>query len=132
MDREYRLVVFGKVGCPKCKVLNQRIDALLKKPEWQTFEKQYCDVETIDGLVAFCNSECVNPQRIPAFVVARRDPGTGEFNLLANPRPDETDKLAKDARLYSYLGLQTDYSEQGRGLITPQMIASVMAQAVAG
>ena len=71
--KQFVVKVFGKDGCDKCKVLNRRLDTLLAQKEWADFEKQYCDVETEDGLVDFCNVECINPQRIPAMVVARRE-----------------------------------------------------------
>ena len=74
--------VFGKPGCDKCKVLNRRLDSLFAKEEWQDFRKVYCDVETEEGLVEFCNVECINPQRIPAMVVAVEDPESGSPLLL--------------------------------------------------
>ena len=129
MEKPFQLVIFGKVGCEKCKVLNKRVDALLRKPEGEDFEKVYCDVETVDGLVVFCRSECVNPQRIPALMVTRRDPATGSYDPVPNPRPGAEDAVCGQSRLYTHLGLQTDYSDKGRGLITPKMIASVVREA---
>ena len=120
--KAFRVLVFGKTGCEKCKVLNKRLDDLLGKPEWADFEKQYCDVETEDGLVAFCRAECVNPNRIPALVVARVHPENGGHEYLPNPEPGTEKGL-----LYSVLGIQTDYS--GSGVIPPKLIASVLAKA---
>ncbi|MCC7300990.1 MAG: hypothetical protein IT583_07920, partial [Verrucomicrobia bacterium] len=61
MQKPYKIKVFGKEGCAKCKMLNQRLDKLLEEKEWSDFEKEYCDVETVDGLVAFASAECINP-----------------------------------------------------------------------
>ena len=33
MAKHYRILVFGKPGCTKCKQLNQRLDELLALPE---------------------------------------------------------------------------------------------------
>ena len=87
MAKKYRVVVFGKSGCPKCKVLNQRLDTLLDKPEWEQFEKVYHSLDTEDGLVSFCKAECINPQRIPAFYVAeRRESGGPRTSSTASSR----------------------------------------------
>ena len=53
MAKHYRILVFGKKDCAKCKQLNQRIDDLLAGPDWSEFEKCYYEMGTIDGLVAF-------------------------------------------------------------------------------
>ena len=128
MSAEYQVWVFGKQGCPKCKTLNKRVDALLAKKEWQGFEKVYWDVETEEGLVTFSKTECLNPQRIPGMVVARRT-ADGRYQPLLNPEPEKVDKVCKGARLYTYLGLQTDYTD--KGVITPRMVETVLAEAVA-
>lgn len=130
MAKPYRIIVFGKEGCPKCKTLNKRLDSLLSKPEWVDFEKKYVDVETEEGLVEFSNAECINPQRIPAFAVAAKTDGQTEaYELLPNPEPDRKDAVCGDSKLYSYLGIQTDYTSKGNGVITPQMIKSVLEEA---
>ena len=126
---EHRIVVFGKEGCPKCKTLNSRIDALIKNSRWDDVDKEYVDVSTVEGLVRFSRAECINPQRIPALVVTQKDPDGGTFNPVPNPRPDEKDEVCGDSRLYSILGLQTDYSSAGRGVISKEMITSVLAEA---
>ena len=46
MSKPFRVQVFGKAGCDKCRTLNQRLDKLLATEEWSQFDKQYCDVET--------------------------------------------------------------------------------------
>jgi hypothetical protein len=125
MDKNYRVLVFGKTGCDKCKVLQGRLDGLLAAPEWNDFEKTYCDVETEDGLVEFCRTGCINPHRIPAFVVQRRDTQTGAFQYVMDPRPESLDK----SRLNVYVGVQTDYSEAGRGVLTPQTITNTLTLA---
>ena len=124
---KYQVVVFGKMGCEKCKTLQQRLDKELAKAEWQAFEKVYCDVETEDGLLTFCKAECINPQRIPAFVVATRD-DNGRLSYVDNPTKGVVDKACKDSKLHTYLGLQTDYTKGG-GVIRPAMIRSVLAEA---
>jgi len=121
--------VFGKTGCQKCKVLQGRLDTLLQKPEYQEFELLYHDVETADGIVTFSQMECLNPQRIPALVITRADAETGRVEPLANPRPGEPDETCGNSRLYQYLGLQTDYTERGKGLITPTMLTAILYQA---
>lgn len=133
MKRQFEIRVFGKKGCPKCKTLNKRLDSLLSKGEWGDFEKIYFDVQTEDGLIEFCNAECINPQRIPAFVVAKKNGLDANSNdsaeLIPNPAPEKYDDVCKDSKLYVYLGLQTDYTDSGQGVITPKMIKSVLTEA---
>ncbi len=127
MEKKYRVAVYGKAGCDKCKTLNKRLDTLLTKPEWTDFEKVYCDLETEDGLVSFCKAECLNPNRVPAFVVQQK---TGDrYEPMRNPHPGRTEGTYASSRLYTLLGMQTDYSETGRGLLTPDMITTVLAEA---
>jgi uncharacterized radical SAM superfamily Fe-S cluster-containing enzyme len=123
MAKPFQVAVFGKVGCDKCKVLLKRVDDLLAKPEWADFERVYLDVETVDGLVEFCKAECLNPQRVPAMVVRRVADG-GVTSIPADPSA-APDPVLGASRLYHMLGLQTDYSDQGRGVISPRMITSV-------
>ncbi len=129
MATTYTVRVFGKAGCDKCKVLNQRLDSLLEKPEWSDFQKEYVDVETEEGLVHFAQSECINPQRIPALVVYRTDEVSGRLEPVPNLHPEEDDGVCKSARLYTWVGLQTDYSELGRGVISTPMITHVLEEA---
>lgn len=130
--KTYRVTVFGKSGCEKCKVLNHRLDELLAKAEWTDFEKQYCDVETEDGLVPFCRAECINPNRIPAMLVSRWNAERGCYERLPNPQPGHPHALLRKSQLYSWLGLQTDYSDAGRGVITPAMLTTVLTAARTG
>jgi hypothetical protein len=132
MAKTYRILVFGKPGCDKCKVLNQRLDSLLERPEWQDFEKHYCDLATEDGLVQFAEAECINPQQIPALVVTRRDEASRRYLPLPNHRPGAVEEVYGKSKLYSFLGLRTDYSETGRGVISPQMVAAVLDEARSG
>ena len=129
MGKELFVNVFGKAGCPKCKVLNQRLDKLMAAPDWQAFEKVYWDVETEEGLVAFCKAECINPSRIPAILVSRREEDTGQQKPVPNRKPGMADPVCHKSKLYTYLGLQTDYSQTGKGVITPKMLTSVLQEA---
>lgn len=114
--------VFGKPGCAKCAMLQRRLDALLEtEPYKGRFVKQYDDLTTEAGLINFCLVQCVNPNRVPAMVLSDSN---GQF--LENPNPDEPDEVCGRSRLYQYLGIQTDYSNEGRGVITPAMIEKIL------
>ena len=128
MAAKYQIRVFGKQGCDKCHTLNQRLDKLLAKDGYEAFEKLYCDVETIDGLVAFAEAECVNPSRIPAMLVTAWNEQEGEYEPVPVRDPGTADAVCKKAKLYQYLGLQTDYSDSGKGVISPKMIQSILAE----
>lgn len=121
--------IFGKQGCEKCRLLKQRLDKLLADETWSDFEPQYFDVGTEDGILAFSEAECINPQRIPALLVARRDGATGDYEPVPRQTPGEADDVCGKSQLYQFVGLQTDYSEQGRGVISPQMIKRVLTEA---
>ena len=129
MLKPYRILVFGKPGCDKCALLNQRLDNLMAADEWQDFEKKYCDLETEDGLVQFAQAECINPQQIPAMLVTRRDETTGYYEPVSSASPGEGEEITLNTRLYQYLGLRTDYSEAGKGVLSPQMITAVLDEA---
>jgi len=128
MDAPLRIAIFGKQGCDKCKTLQQRVDKLLAGGEWNDFEKSYHDVETEEGLVLFCRLECANPNRIPALAVMERD-DTGAWRPMPRSVPGAPDPVGGASRLYAYVGLQTDYSPQGKGVITPAMIRAVLEEA---
>jgi len=128
MPKSFKIMVFGKTGCDKCGVLNQRIDKLLTKDEWKDFEKLYFDVESEEGIVKFCEAECINPQRLPAMLVARQASEAGEYEPVPNRDPGRKDPVCKNARLHQYVGLQTDYRDGG-GILTPQMISTVLSEA---
>ena len=129
MAKHYRILVFGKPGCAKCKQLNQRLDDLLAQPEWAEFEKCYHDLSTADGLVAFCRAECLNPQRVPAFVVTRFNEAVNTYDYVPNRAPGAADPVCKASRLYQVVGLQTDYTEAGRGLLSPPMLTAILQEA---
>ncbi|MFA5687728.1 MAG: hypothetical protein WC959_01035 [Kiritimatiellales bacterium] len=128
MAKPFKIQVFGKQGCAKCKTLNQRLDKLLTEDEWKEFEKEYYDVETVEGLVAFSSAECINPQRIPALLVTRKDED-GRYAPVLVREPKMHDKVCGKSRLYHYVGLQTDYSDAGKGIISPKMITAVLTEA---
>lgn len=127
-EKQFQIVIFGKEGCTKCHSLNKRIDKLLERPQWERFSKHYHDILTEDGLVEFCSTECINPQRIPAMVVKQLDPETGAYEYLLNPSPGETDRICRQSRLHTILGVQTDYSSTGT--ITPKMISHILTTAI--
>jgi len=129
MAKPFRILVFGKAGCDKCRTLNKRLDDLLEREEWADFEKSACDVETAEGLVAFCKTECVNPQRIPAFVVQRRVGEDDRYVSIERPKPGISDPVCGSAALHHRIGLQTDYSEAGRGVLSPKMIQAALTEA---
>lgn len=131
MAAKYLIKVFGKQGCDKCHTLNQRLDKLLAKDEYSDFNKLYCDVETVDGLVAFSEAECINPSRIPAMLVSEWDEEAADYVPVNTTDPGKEDPTCKKAKLYQYLGLQTDYSDAGKGVLSPKMIQSVLAEAMA-
>ena len=126
MAAKYQVKVFGKKGCDKCHTLNQRLDKLLANEGYAAFEKLYCDVETIEGLVAFAEAECINPSRIPALLVAQWNEEDGDFVPVAVQEPGANGAACGKSRLYQYLGLQTDYSDIGKGVISPRMIQSIL------
>jgi thiol-disulfide isomerase/thioredoxin len=122
--------VFGKKTCAKCAMLNKRLDELLTKDAYKgRFVKVYNDLETEDGLVNFCLAQCLNPNRVPGMVIARVD-DEGKSEYIPNPDPDGVDPVCKRSKLYTCLGIQTDYSAEGKGIITPQMIQSVLDEAL--
>ena len=131
MAAKYQIKVFGKQGCDKCHTLNQRLDKLLAKDEYNSFDKLYCDVETVDGLVAFSEAECINPSRIPAMLVSEWDEEADEYVPIGTKDPGKEDPVCMKSKLYQYVGLQTDYSDIGKGVLSPKMIQSVLAEAMA-
>ena len=130
MAAKYQIRVFGKKGCDNSRTLNQRIDKLLAKNTYADVEKLYCDVETIDGLVAFSEAECINPSRIPAMLLAKWDPEADDYIPVGSKEPGAADPVCGKTRLYQYVGLQTDYSDVGKGVLSPRMIEAVLAEAI--
>lgn len=129
MAERYQIRVFGKQGCDKCHTLNQRLDKLLAKDGYSAFDKLYCDVETIPGLIAFAEAECINPSRIPALLVTEWSEDGEEYVPLSTKKPGKEDSVCKKAKLYQYVGLQTDYSSIGKGVISPKMLQAILAEA---
>lgn len=122
--------VFGKPGCAKCAMLNRRLDKMLaEESKYACFRKDYHNVLEEDGLVEFCKSECLNPSRIPAMVISTVDEN-GKNHYMANPKPGEIDEICKHSRIYQFLGIQTDYSDEGKGIITPEMIRTILDEAL--
>ncbi len=108
-------------------MLNKRVEKILKKKQWQDFHKVYHDIMTEDGLIDFANAECINPQRIPAFVIKKFNEERNRYEYLANEIPGKYDAVCGGSKLYTYLGVQTDYSTTGT--ITPKMIQHVLTEA---
>lgn len=121
--------VFGKEGCQKCAMLNRRLDKLLGAPRFAQFEKKYNNVMTEDGMMKFCLAQCLNPSRIPAMLISRIDEN-GKETYLPNPHPGEQSEVYGHSKLFQFLGIQTDYSDEGKGIITPEMIESVLVEAL--
>ena len=112
--------VFGKTGCAKCAVLQKRLDSILEKDEFKNkFVKEYDNVLTEEGLLKFCRVQCVNPNKIPALVISDQDGNflEGEWNVKA-------------PYTYQYLGIQTDYSETGKGILQPELIEEILRKAL--
>lgn len=130
MQSRFKVQLFGKQGCKKCKVLNGRLDKILEQDQWQDFDKEYMDLDTEEGLVALCEAECINPQQIPALLVTRVGENNEEFHPLPRKKPGEEAPACGKSHLYQYVGLQTDYSDDGKGVVTPNMIEEVLTEAL--
>jgi hypothetical protein len=125
MSKSIRIHVFGKENCEKCKILNRRIDRLVKK-KGELFNKVYHDVETVEGLVRFAQTECMNPQRIPGFLFGVWDSEQNQEYMI----PQDPDANLSDCSiLANYLGMQTDYAGPGKGLIAPEQIERLFDKA---
>lgn len=131
IPKQYRVTVFGKEGCSKCKVLQSRIKKLLTEPDFQAFDYAYASLDTEEGLIQFCKAESINPQRVPAFIVERRDDLTEAYVPLkprCAPAPGDPDVATK---LFTVLGMQTDYSDEGGGILHPDQIKQILQEAAA-
>ncbi len=123
-----RMTVFGKAGCDKCKVMRKRVEELVAADDG--VEAAYCDVETEAGLVQFCRAECMNPQRIPAVLMYRRASEGGTYEPVpAAPAGEGEHPVYGRSRLNHLLGLQTDYSAAGRGVVSPRMLRAMLKEA---
>ncbi len=76
-------------------------------------------------MVSFVKRECLNPQRIPSFIVEKLN-GNGEYEAIKNPAHSQT---VEGVRPMRYLGIQTDYTEVGKGIIPPAAVVEVMQEA---
>ncbi len=129
MPKPFQIAVFGKPDCEKCTVLKRRLDDVLAREEWADFDKIVHDVTTVSGLVAFAQAECLNPSRIPGFVVSRWDAASQRYIPLPQTLTPATARCSESSLLYLYLGVQTNYGSAGKGLLTPATIETVLAAA---
>jgi len=127
MQKPYRIQIFGKPDCPMCELLHANVDRLLADESWADVDQESIDLGTIPGLVEFADAECLNPQRVPALRVLRRD-ARGVYQAIPLQRPVLDDPVCGKSRLYGVLGLQADYTHAG-GRISPEMIAHVVDEA---
>lgn len=130
MPKKFRIEVFGKPGCAKCALLNKRLDQMLAENRWKDFEKCYHNVETVDGLVAFAQTECMNPSRIPGFVIRVWNEERQTYDFVAQKSEPVQQGKKPNNFLSVYLGVETDYSEDGKGLLSPNLIQAVLQTAV--
>lgn len=114
--------VFGKAGCGKCALLKRRLSDILALPEYSGIGMEYHDVLTLPGIVEFCKSGCLNPNRIPALLMAR----DGEW-VDSGMRLDSKG-VFNPYVTYPFIGVQTDYD--GGGVIRPDDIKDVLRQAL--
>jgi hypothetical protein len=129
MTKPFQIAVFGKPDCEKCGLLNRRLDDLLARDEWADFDKIVHDVTTVNGLVAFAQTECLNPSRIPGFLVSRWDAGSQTYRPLSQTLTPATARCSCASLLTLHLGLQTDYGPGGKGLLSPTSIRAVLSAA---
>lgn len=111
--------IFGKTGCAKCAILQRRVDSLLQEsPYKEHFTKEYHNVLTEEGLIVFCRAQCINPNKIPAMLVSDE---SGYLDGGQSPAAPYT---------YQYLGIQTDYSTKGKGLLPPELVREILDKAL--
>ncbi len=101
----------------------------MKKESWQDFEKVYYNVESIDGLVAFTQVECLNPSRIPGFVITKWNDRLKQYEYMPQQLQAD-DASSRRTLLHTHLGLQTDYG-QGKGVLPPKLIQAALQRAKA-
>jgi thiol-disulfide isomerase/thioredoxin len=114
-----QVVLFGKTGCGKCKVLKGRVEKLLEKDDYKDFSLVYHDILNENSLVEFCKVEELNPQRIPAVVIYKDSMPQVHYLKLALP------EACGDIQLNAKLGVQTDY-DTGNGTITPEVVMHLL------
>lgn len=115
----YTVHVFGKEGCTKCATLKRRLEAMLKEDKYKEFSMEYHDVLTVPGLLAFVKADCLNPNRIPAMLVANDNGYVHHDGWQTDPSRFEASSTVQ------WVGRQTDY-DAGKGLITPEMIRGTL------
>lgn len=121
--KPFQVVIFGKEGCDKCQVLKKRMGKILERAPYDQFELVYHSLGKMDGLVKFCRCEVLNPQRIPSFMVFRREGDRLSTVRCSRPLPDS------DETLDTVLAVETDY--RSTGVITPAMIRQALDTALA-
>lgn len=123
--KRFQVALFGKEGCDKCEVLKKRLDKILQEKPYEEFEFVYCDLGTVEGLVRFCRSDVLNPQRIPSFMVFHKETDQEE----ADPDPLRCRReISAEEEIETFLALETDYKTTG--IISPKMIKNVLDQAL--
>ena len=107
--------VIGHTGCPKCTLLNRRLDAILQE---EPYPRGMSHKEA--ALVFYCQAQCVNPNRIPALIISDDN---GEFL-------NRSEKPTSSIQLYQFIGIQTDYNDGG-GILPPETIKKTLDEAIA-
>ena len=110
----YKIILFGKDGCSKCSSLKKRIDKIL--PNFPEMSLEYCNVSTQEGIVEFCKTGELNPNRIPAIIIQKD-------NVYMKKKVVLEDIRCGDAALPTLLGMQTDYSE--KGILTNEAVLQI-------
>jgi hypothetical protein len=119
--KQFRITVFGKEGCLKCNLLKQRISKLLTEEKYSNFDMEYVDIKTLNGLVELCKCEVLNPQKIPAFIIKKRN-AFGNFDFINV----KTSPHKYSDEINTILYIQTDYSNVGKGLINYEKIVELL------
>lgn len=117
--------VFGKEGCSKCAALKRRVEQLRSLDGYSDLKMEYHDVMTLDGIVAFCKAECLNPNRIPALLMSDDE---GRYIRSGRRIRGATSDDYKESVTWQWVGVQTDYANGG-GVITPAMVKDVVDEA---
>ena len=110
--------VFGKEGCGKCALLKRRLADILSMPEYSDVSMEYHDVLALPGIVEFCKSGCLNPNRIPALLISRDGKWVDSGMRL------DSEGVFDQSVTYPYAGMQTDYDNGG--VIRPADIRRVI------
>lgn len=116
-----KAVVFGKGhGCSKCDALKRRLHVFLSQDKYKDIQLVFNDVLTEAGLREFLKAEVLNPNRIPALLMA------DDNGYLTDTRC--TDDYAMSATP-GILGVQTDY-DKGGGILPPPVIQELLDTAL--